>query len=224
MGHRPLPATSFHIRFRFSLLALTLAAAAWPHPSQAGASDQATPGRGQAERSEGVQRDAGVPDETHASGQAMRPARPVAPLPPPYGPVLRPRVPGAAAPVDAAPAEVPDETNGQTPAAAPPAQPQPQTPRQPRHHPQRRPASQPPGPMAPRPLDGDASGVPASPVPVPRLSTPAQPVVPSSTIAGPCQGGICTDAAGGTVNGGGPAGVSSGGRLCVRSAATVQCF
>jgi hypothetical protein len=50
-------------------------------------------------------------------------------------------------------------------------------------------------------------------------------VVPSSTISGSCQGGFCTDAAGNSMNGGTTGvGVGSGGRLCVRGTATVQCF
>ena len=88
----------------------------------------------------------------------------------------------------------------------------------------RGPAYQGDGPMAPRPLHG---GEPppafvAEPVPAP-LPAP-QPVVPASNAVRACQGIACTDAGGNTFNGSGNAGVGSGGRMCARTGATVQCF
>jgi hypothetical protein len=51
-----------------------------------------------------------------------------------------------------------------------------------------------------------------------------QPIVPGSSPVN-CGGGLCTTPSGGTVNlGAGNAGVNSGGRLCARTGATVQCF
>ena len=88
----------------------------------------------------------------------------------------------------------------------------------------RHPAYQGEGPMAPRPLRaGDAPpAFVAEPVPAP-LPAP-QPVVPGSSVVRACQGIACTDAAGNTFNGSGNAGVGSGGRMCARTGATVQCF
>jgi len=88
----------------------------------------------------------------------------------------------------------------------------------------RRPAYQGEGPMAPRPLRAGETppAFVAEPVPAP-LPAP-QPVVPSSSAVRACQGIACTDAAGNTFNGSGNAGVGSGGRMCARTGATVQCF
>jgi len=87
----------------------------------------------------------------------------------------------------------------------------------------RRPAYQGERPMAPRPLRPEESPqFVAEPVPAP-LPAP-RPVVPSSNAVRACQGIACTDAAGNTFNGSGNAGVGSGGRMCARTGATVQCF
>jgi hypothetical protein len=145
---------------------------------------------------------------------------------PSYGPVLNPRQPRSTDPARRNPAEVHDETDsGPNPAA----QPQPSS-RQQRNNPQaaaRRPAWQPAGePMAPRPLR-QAQAVAADPEPVPAPAVAPQPLVPGSTLAVGCQGGSCIDPAGGRINGvgsSGGAGVSSAGRLCNRTGATVQCF
>lgn len=97
----------------------------------------------------------------------------------------------------------------------------------PRSGARRHPARQDEGPMAPRPrsvyvppaVTGTVPVPPPAPAPAPR------PVVPGSTLSGSCQGGLCVDAAGNSMNAGGTGvGVGSGGRLCVRGGATVQCF
>jgi hypothetical protein len=213
-------------------LLLTLAAALASSPGAA--RDQDAASRAQTRRSERAQRDAVVPDETSPVSPSINAANPAAashsdvrsavPLPPPYGPVLTPRAPLPGAPAangDAKPStEVRDETDSRQ-AAEPKETPLPSKGRQARHHPMRRPAWRPPGPMAPRPLD--PAGAP--PVPVPMPAPPAPTLTPSSTIAGPCQGGVCTDASGNTMNrASGAAGLDGSGRLCVRGTATVQCF
>jgi len=153
-----------------------------------------------------------------------------------YGPVLTPRN-GVNAqngqPARKDPAEVADETDTLARQPAPAAaQARPSNPQltdkqreeQRRRAARRHPAYQGEGPMAPRPLR-TAESAPvfvAEPVPAP-LPAP-QPVVPSSNAVRACQGIACTDAAGNTFNGGGNAGVGSGGRTCARTGATVQCF
>lgn len=175
------------------------------------------------------------------------------PLPPPYGPVLYPRgQPPAGTPAgDAArkhPAEVHDEADTLTRPAAPPGSPPPQpgaaAPRQvpqqapqqspqqqqaPQQKPQqqaarRHPAWQGQGAPAPRPLhpaDGPASAGLPIPAPAPAPQAPPR----GSTIVNGCQGSFCTDATGNSYNAGsnGTA-ISSGGRLCTRGTATVQCL
>ena len=78
-------------------------------------------------------------------------------------------------------------------------------------------------PMAPRPLrEGEARAAQGLTIPPPAAAP--QPVVPSSSVINGCQGNFCTDASGKSYNGGGNAGVDSGGRLCTRTGTTVQCF
>lgn len=66
---------------------------------------------------------------------------------------------------------------------------------------------------------------PSPPTAVQARVVPA-PVGPQSTQVTGCMGSACTDINGGTYNAGGPgnAAVSSSGRLCTRSGATMQCF
>jgi len=131
--------------------------------------------------------------------------------------------------VASAPA-APSSAAQRTPSSARGAQPSPpqltdrQREEQRRRAARRHPAYQGEGPMAPRPLRTGESppAFVAEPVPAP-LPAP-QPVVPSSNAVRACQGIACTDAAGNTFNGGGNAGVGSGGRVCARTGATVQCF
>jgi hypothetical protein len=85
-------------------------------------------------------------------------------------------------------------------------------------------AWQPTGPMAPRPLRAGETPPTTAAVPIPPPLAAPQPVVPSSSAVRACQGIVCTDAAGNTFNGSGNAGVGSGGRVCTRNGATVQCF
>jgi hypothetical protein len=91
----------------------------------------------------------------------------------------------------------------------------------------RRPAWQPAtAPMAPRPLRSADGVSPGVPVPIPAPATPPRPVAPSSSVINSCQGSSCLDTGGNRINGigSGNAGVSSSGRLCTRTGATVQCF
>lgn len=185
---------------------------------------------------EPTERAAAVPDETAGTATPARgTAAPPTAAPPPYGPVLRPRAPAADAPADLprkAPAEVRDETddgarqingsaNGSANgagAAAPPVSPS-ASPRPVRRPPARRPAWQ-----VVEPLPAPPAVPRSNTSPVPPAPSGPQPVVPTSTILGGCQGGLCRDASGNTTTGSGAAGIGDGGRLCVRGAVTVQCF
>ena len=172
---------------------------------------------------------------TRMSPTRMSPTR-MSPAGLSYGPVLTPRNGSDAQNGHAVrkdPAEVSDETDTLARQAAPAAtQPQPSNPQltdkqrdeQRRRAARRRPAYQGERPMAPRPLRSSESppAFVAEPVPAP-LPAP-QPVVPTSNAVRGCQGIACTDAAGNTFNGSGNAGVGSGGRMCARTGATVQCF
>lgn len=149
--------------------------------------------------------------------------------PPAYGPVLTPRQPPAAGSSRRDPAEVHDEADS---GANPAAQPQPQgsrgkNPQATLRHRARQPAGD---PMAPRPLHRDeaiSNNTASNPEPVPAPAAAPRPIVPSSTAFNSCQGASCSDAAGkryNSIGGSGSAGVSSAGRLCNRTGATVQCF
>jgi hypothetical protein len=176
---------------------------------------------------------AAVPDETGRAAAPSSTSPSSSPSPSasaplaPYGPVLNPRRPATAA-GPASPATVRDETDDgsrqppQVPSAASStpstsAKNRPARPQAVRRHP----AWQVAEPL-PRVLDTSRPPPSAAAPPAP------QPVVPSSAIVGGCQGGLCSDAAGTTINNAinSPAGVgvSGNGRLCVRGTATVQCF
>ncbi len=187
----------------------------------------------QAAKTERADRAAAVADETGTLDGARRPAPADAagahktPLAPSYGPVLDPRGRQGQDAVRKDPAEVHDETDTLTP-QAPPAperrqqqqQQQPQRPQARRH-----PAQQPAGAPAPRPLrpPRDTAAVQGL-VPVPPPAPAPQPASPSSSAVVGCQGSFCTDAAGNSYSGSGPAVISSGGRLCTRGTSTVQCL
>lgn len=174
----------------------------------------------QTQHTDQANRDATVADEASTA----QPAR-AAPAPSlRYGPVLNP-------PVRKDPAEVRDETD--TLARETP----PQQARQPekqltdkqreelrRRAARRHQAWQGAGPMAPRPLRAGEMPPATAAVPIPAPLPAPQPTVPSSSVIRACQGIVCTDAAGNTFNGSGNAGVSSSGRVCARTGATVQCF
>ncbi|QJD98798.1 hypothetical protein HH212_01065 [Massilia forsythiae] len=187
------------------------AAAAGQHAGAAGAAGAAAPG---------AARSADTSPGTAAAG-------------PSYGPVLDPQAADAAR---KDPAEVHDETDSQARQAQPQGQPSAQagpagqSQRGARAGARRHPAWQAPGALAPRPLQpaGNelAAGIPVGSVPVPPPATAPRPAVPSSTAINACVGGVCTDAGGAVYNGigSGNAGVSSSGRACARTGATVQCF
>jgi FtsZ-interacting cell division protein ZipA len=194
----------------------------------------------QSQSTERADQDATVADEAAGHSDAARPARgtnpnaapsttrPSGSAPPSYGPVLNPRQPQAADPARKDPAEVHDETDSlsRQPTQAPqPPQP-PQKQKQAKQAQSRRQAWQPEVPMAPRSLNTPESAVIGTGmVPVPPPAAAPQPVVPSSQPLNSCVGGACRDAAGGSYNlGPTGTGVSSSGRLCSRSGATVQCF
>jgi hypothetical protein len=191
----------------------------------------------QSQSTERANQDAAVADEAAGHSDAGRPARSTNPnaappttrpsgsAPPSYGPVLNPRQPQATDPARKDPAEVHDETDSlsRQPTQAP--QP-PQKQKQAKQAQSRRQAWQPESPMAPRPLHaGESAPIGTGMVPVPPPAAAPQPVVPSSQTLNSCAGGACRDAAGGSYNlGPTGTGVSSSGRLCSRSGATVQCF
>jgi hypothetical protein len=195
----------------------------------------------QAQSTDRANQDASVADETAGHSDAGRPARSTNPnaapsatrpsgstSPPSYGPMLNPRQPQATDPARKDPAEVHDETDS---LARPPAQlqPQPQPPQKQKQAKQaqsRRQAWQAEAPMAPRSLGAHESAtIGTGMVPVPPPVPAPQALTPSSRTLNSCVGGACTDAAGGTYNlGPTGTGVSSSGRLCSRTGATVQCF
>jgi hypothetical protein len=199
----------------------------------------------QAQDTDRANQDAAVPDEAAGHSDAARPARSTNPnaMPPStrpsgstqgpsYGPVLKPRQPQATDPARKDPAEVHDETDSLTrqPAQPPVKQSQAQQSQQQKQkqakQAQRRQAWQPEAPMAPRSLNAaEASAIGTGMVPVAPPAVAPRPVVPSSQPLNSCVGGACTDATGGTYNlGPTGTGVSSSGRLCSRSGATVQCL
>jgi len=181
-----------------------------------------------------------VPDSASGAASRQQP-----PLPPPYGPVLHPRGQPPASkrapasnpagdPARKDPAEVHDETDTLArPAAAPPqagaAKPQQQQQQQqqqqrPQQQARRHPAWQGQGAPAPRPLRPPDSA-PTAGVPIPPPASAAQAPPRGATIVNGCQGSFCTDAAGNSYNAGSSGtAISSGGRLCTRGTATVQCL
>lgn len=226
-----------------------LAAAQSPAQTTPAARAQGAATRNQADQTERANRDATVADETgtiHGSPPTP-PARPAPaasegagrqpPLPPAYGPVLHPRGERpAGVPANKGtrkdPAEVHDETDTLARPSAPGQQAgQAQQPKPPQGKQQtrRHPAWQGAGPLAPRPLQPPerslSAGVPVGSVPVAPPASAPQPPARGSAVLNSCQGNFCTDAAGNSYNAGsnGTA-IGSGGRLCTRGTATVQCL
>jgi hypothetical protein len=193
--------------------------------AQTRAQDAAT--QRQTQRTDQANRDAAVADEASTA----QPAR-AAPAPSlSYGPVLNPRGRQNGDAVRKDPAEVHDETD--TLARETPPQPARQPEKQltdkqreelRRRAERRHQAWQGAGPMAPRPLRAGEAPPATAAVPIPPPLPAPQPTVPSSSVIRACQGIVCTDAAGNTINGSGNAGVSSSGRACARTGTTVQCF
>jgi hypothetical protein len=190
--------------------------------------------RSQTRKTDKANQDAAVADETSGASEGAQPARaanPAAstgngngkPAPLSYGPVLNARQPQAADPARKDPAEVRDETDSLAREAQPQQSQQTKPPKQVQR---RRPAWQPAGSLAPRPLrSADAQPIGAGAIPIPPPAQAPQPMVPSSRALNSCIGSACTDAAGGTYNiGPNGVGVSSSGRLCSTSGTTVQCF
>jgi hypothetical protein len=194
----------------------------------------------QTQSTDRANQDASVADEAAGHSDAARPARstdpnatppstrPTGTPEPSYGPVLNPSQPQTADPARKDPAEVHDDTDSLA-RQAPPQQSQQSGKEQQKQSTQsrrRREAWQPAGPMAPRPLNGNAApAIGYGAVPVPAPASAPQPVVPSSAPLNSCVGGACRDTAGGSYNlGPGGSGVNSSGRPCTRVGTTVQCL
>lgn len=74
-------------------------------------------------------------------------------------------------------------------------------------------------------LDAPAAGpIVRGSVPPSSMPTPAPPGLPGPAVINSCTGNTCTDAAGGTYNTDGAAGLNSQGRLCNKVGNTMRCF
>ena len=185
-----------------------------------------------------------------ALGSASAPAQnQAAPTPPPskpansatFGPVLHPQqAPTVPQPSGDARPQAQEERAGQPPAGKhlevdPSARPAPEPAQAPQgrqpakqdsKHNKAKQAQRRPG--AVQRIDGTPRILAPDPAPPPAAQARAVPAPagPQSTQVTGCMGSACTDINGGTYNAGGPgnAAVSSSGRLCTRSGATMQCF